>query len=324
MKRQITLGIAVAGITLAAHAQTERDLDSHEHGAATLNIALDANTVLVELESPWNNILGFEHTPSSEEQKNQYADALTLLDKPDQLFSFSGTDCTVSDIYLEDTLADSDHDDHDKDDDHDDDHDEHHDDHDKDGDHDEHHDDHDKDGDHDEHHDDHDKDGDHGEHDEHDHDETAGKHSGVLVAYSFECADAKQLSTINVDLFKSWSGFEKIAVQYIGPGGQASTTLDSDNSQIDVTPIRRLLEVRGSSCKVHLARARQRFSVSLRQFYHRKRDLLLLMAKTSNHFEAGNETNFELIELVSFFSNSICFLSYRFATMFNCRVDFQS
>jgi len=164
------LAVAAASVSTIVAAQTERDLDSHEHGAASMNIALDDGTVFLELDTPWNNLVGFEHAPGNDEQQAMVDNALAQLNEPSGLFSFEGTSCTVADIDLENGLASADsHDDH-----HDDEHahgDEKHDDHDDDAHGDEEHDDHDDDAHGDEKHDDHDDDA-HGDekHDDHDDD----------------------------------------------------------------------------------------------------------------------------------------------------------
>ena len=79
----------------------------------------------------------------------------------------------------------------------------------------------------------------HGDHDEH-HDDHAGDsdtHAGVFVAYVFTCDDVSKLDAISVNLMQRWSGFEEIAVQMIGPGGQALGTLNAQQSRLDLAQI---------------------------------------------------------------------------------------
>jgi len=259
MRLTTSLALLTASISTLAStqtiAQTERELGSHEHGSAFLNIAVDDNQVFLELETPWDNLVGFEHAPSTDEQHELVDNAMALLNKPEQLFSLDGGGCTVHDAIVESGLASGDdhHDEHG--DDHDKEEDEHHDDdahgddHDKEED--EHHDDdahgdeHDKEE--DEHHDDdahgdeHDKeedehhDGDaHGDHDDHGDEET---HAEVLATYTFDCTDVNQLSAINVTFLEQWSGFEDLDVQLIGPGGQAALELGQSESLVDITQV---------------------------------------------------------------------------------------
>jgi len=115
---------AAAGISTTLIAQTERELGSHEHGSATMNVALDQGAVLIELESPWNNLVGFEHAPNTEQQHALVDDAMASLNQSDQLFAFNGAECISTGIDLDSSLAEGDHDDHkDEHDDHEDGHD---------------------------------------------------------------------------------------------------------------------------------------------------------------------------------------------------------
>ena len=228
MKR-INLSAAISACLVASFAtpvlaQTERDLDSHEHGAASMNVAIDGSTVFIELESPWNNLVGFEHEPSTEEQHELVDNALAKLNEAKSLFGFNGTECSLLVASIENGLGEDDHDDHD---DHDDEHaskDDHDDDHD---DHDDEHADKDDHEDHDDEHADHDDHGDEGE-----------VHSSVAAFYSFECGDSKKLESIDVKILSVWSGFEELDVQLIGPSGQGAAELTADATQIDLTGIR--------------------------------------------------------------------------------------
>ena len=242
---KIALAVAAVSISSSIVAQTERDLGSHEHGAALLNIAIESNSVVIELETPWNNIVGFEHAPSTDDQKALVEDALAKLNQPADLFKFQSSECSVAEVMVESTLEDEHHDDHDDEhteghDDHDDDHKDGHDDHDDDhaeGHDDDHDDDH-KDG-HDDDHDDEHKDGhddhddDHAEgHDDHEGEET---HSEVLATYSFDCNG--QATGIDVKVFEIWSGFEELDVQMIGPGGTGSAEISASQSLLDVSGV---------------------------------------------------------------------------------------
>ena len=212
------LAVAAASVSTIVAAQTERDLDSHEHGAASMNIALDDGTVFLELDTPWNNLVGFEHAPGNDEQQAMVDNALAQLNEPSGLFSFEGTSCTVADIDLENGLASADS------------HDDHHDDEHAHGD--DKHDDHDDDAHGDDKHDDHDDDA-HGDHDDHD----ESTHSSLLATYSFNCDNVAQLSAIDVKLLALWSGFEELDVQLIGPSGQAQEELTPGNSRLDISQV---------------------------------------------------------------------------------------
>lgn len=54
-------------------------LGAHVHGAATLTLVLEGNELQVALQSAAYNIVGFEHAPTSTEQKQEVALALDNL-----------------------------------------------------------------------------------------------------------------------------------------------------------------------------------------------------------------------------------------------------
>lgn len=216
---KLTLIVALATcLPLTVLAQTERDLGSHEHGAALLNVAIDGDELFLELESPWDNLIGFEHTPETEEQHQLFDAAMALLESPGKLFTLTGGNCSLTNSAIESGLSEEDgHADHD--DDHDDDHKEH----------DDHDDDHKE-------HDDHDDE--HAEHDDHDDHADEGTHSELVASYVFSCSSMSDLNAIDVNFLQEWSGFEVLDAQMIGPKGQALQELTSGNISLNLGAIK--------------------------------------------------------------------------------------
>ncbi len=70
-----------------------RHQDAHIHGSAGLTLVLAGNVLEAVLESPAANIVGFEHRPSTPDQRNAVDHAQSILESPQALFSFVGTDC---------------------------------------------------------------------------------------------------------------------------------------------------------------------------------------------------------------------------------------
>ena len=225
MKKFLTVTAASVLQTTLAYAQTERELESHVHGEATLNVAVVDSSVLIELNTPWNNLVGFEHSPQTAEQEKLVDEALVSLRDPATLLSFSGGDCSLQDVDIANAMADEHHDEHD--DDHKDGHDDDH----KDG-----HDDDHKDGHDDDHKDDHDDDHKDGHDDDHA-DDHSSEHSAVLVSYSFECANISTLKAIELTLFSVWSGFESLSTQLVGPGGQTLAELTKTNTVLNIEQV---------------------------------------------------------------------------------------
>ncbi|MFD0981541.1 DUF2796 domain-containing protein [Tropicimonas aquimaris] len=85
------LRILIAGALIcaapAAIAQ-QRQLDAHEHGAGTLDLARFGNIVEFELRAPGADIVGFEHAATSEENKQAVAAAIDLLSAPETILAF--------------------------------------------------------------------------------------------------------------------------------------------------------------------------------------------------------------------------------------------
>jgi hypothetical protein len=86
------LGCAVAGLAFlawssSADAQAERrQLGAHQHGHGSMNIAIDGQRVVIELDAPGADILGFEHAPKTAAEKAAADRALATLRDPLALF----------------------------------------------------------------------------------------------------------------------------------------------------------------------------------------------------------------------------------------------
>ncbi|UUX49779.1 DUF2796 domain-containing protein [Nisaea acidiphila] len=86
----------------AVHASETRSAHAHEHGHGTLNIAFEDNRVLMELEIPGADIVGFEHEPKSDSDKAAVEAAEEKLKNGVALFRFDGTACRFEEAHLED------------------------------------------------------------------------------------------------------------------------------------------------------------------------------------------------------------------------------
>ncbi|WP_051304682.1 ZrgA family zinc uptake protein [Chitinilyticum litopenaei] len=81
--------IACIAISSQVYAGKPHQHAAHQHGVATLDVASDGTTLHIALDSPADNLLGFEHAPKTPAQKaeleqlgKQLARATTLLDIP--------------------------------------------------------------------------------------------------------------------------------------------------------------------------------------------------------------------------------------------------
>lgn len=106
----LILACAGAGPTAA-----ETSPGAHEHGAAEVELAVEGSDVLVNFASPLYNLVGFEHAPRDEKDREAVAAARVLLDDPGNLVSLpADAACAVVelDVHWEAASADE-HDDHD-------------------------------------------------------------------------------------------------------------------------------------------------------------------------------------------------------------------
>jgi hypothetical protein len=72
---------------LAATAAIAHGPGPHVHGFATLTVAVDGNTLTLDLESPLDNLLGFEHLPRTENEKGAVRAMAQRLNRVDSLFA---------------------------------------------------------------------------------------------------------------------------------------------------------------------------------------------------------------------------------------------
>jgi hypothetical protein len=59
----------------------------HVHGVATLTVAVDGSTLTLALESPLDNLLGFEHLPRTEKERGAVREMAERLNRAESLFA---------------------------------------------------------------------------------------------------------------------------------------------------------------------------------------------------------------------------------------------
>ncbi len=89
-----------------AHAHEEHaSLDAHEHGVASLHVALDGQTLEIQLQSPAVNLVGVEHEAKSDADKAKVAAARQHLEQPQALFALPiEAKCALQDSELDSPL----------------------------------------------------------------------------------------------------------------------------------------------------------------------------------------------------------------------------
>lgn len=76
----------LSALVLACAAGSALAADAHVHGQARLTVALDGANLTLALESPLDNLLGFEHMPRTAKDKAAVDRMAKLLNRPGELF----------------------------------------------------------------------------------------------------------------------------------------------------------------------------------------------------------------------------------------------
>ncbi|WP_221796058.1 ZrgA family zinc uptake protein [Oceanobacter mangrovi] len=198
------MGLALLSLPLLAESTVAA---AHEHGVADLTVALADNQLLIQLDSPMANLVGFEGPADSPQRQQAVAGLQAKLQSP--LLAVTGCQQVSLEAPLPAALMASDdhgHEEHA-------DHEEH--DHDEHGDHEEH--------DHEEHadHDDHD-------HDEHDHEEHQhDAHMDLEASWTFQCQAGVPV-VLHSRLFDSFPGISSMRVQWLTDSRQGAETWQQD------------------------------------------------------------------------------------------------
>lgn len=185
--------------------------DPHEHGAATLNVVLENDTLSMEFVSPAVNLVGFEYEPSSKEEMQAVEDALVQLEDASTLFATAdAASCELTSAETEHVMTDEEghegeeHSEGEAQD--------------------------------EEESEEHSESGaeEHAEGEEHDEEEGA-QHSEFHATYTFTCAQPDSLSSVALnELFALYPSIEDLDVQYVLPSGQGAAEL-SPTSNTELT-----------------------------------------------------------------------------------------
>ncbi len=98
MKPSLLVTAAALALALAAPARAGKP---HEHGAAQLDVALDGTTLSLGLETPLDDLIGFERTPRTEAEKRAAATAIATLRAADALFAIDpAAGCKATSVEL--------------------------------------------------------------------------------------------------------------------------------------------------------------------------------------------------------------------------------
>ena len=95
----VFLGAAAAAGALAA--------PPHVHGVATLDVVVSADTLQLSLDSPLDNLVGFEHAPADAKQLQAIREMARRFSQPESLFAPSAAArCVVKSVQLSSPVID--------------------------------------------------------------------------------------------------------------------------------------------------------------------------------------------------------------------------
>ena len=75
----LLLGTIISIQAKEGHHHKKRHHKAHEHGSGKLNLVTENNNLIIEIEAPANDIVGFEHKPKTKSQKEKINSAVNIL-----------------------------------------------------------------------------------------------------------------------------------------------------------------------------------------------------------------------------------------------------
>ncbi|MBL8378373.1 MAG: DUF2796 domain-containing protein [Burkholderiales bacterium] len=95
------LAVVFAALLVAAAALPAQAGKGHVHGLATLKVAVDGETLTLTLESPLDNLLGFERAPRDDAERRAVATMAERLRNPEKmLLPAAAARCTLAEVRL--------------------------------------------------------------------------------------------------------------------------------------------------------------------------------------------------------------------------------
>lgn len=99
-QRRRTLGTALAAVLALTAAATAHAEPAHEHGALALSLAVEGEGFSLDLESPLDNLLGFEHAPRTERQRQTVRAMAQKLRSGTLFVANAEAGCRLSEVSL--------------------------------------------------------------------------------------------------------------------------------------------------------------------------------------------------------------------------------
>jgi Protein of unknown function (DUF2796) len=101
MQNRIQLALA---LLLAAPLGTLAQGHAHVHGVAKMDIAVETKKITISLETPLDNLVGFERAPRTDSERQRANEAVARLRAGDALFKFDpAAACRMTSVELSST-----------------------------------------------------------------------------------------------------------------------------------------------------------------------------------------------------------------------------
>jgi hypothetical protein len=104
-----TLFAGFCSLALLCLPATAHEPGPHVHGAAELQVVIDGPVLEISLETPLDNVLGFEHVPKTDKQRAAVRSMAARLRQAQTLFvPQAEAQCSLSSVQLESTVLSAD------------------------------------------------------------------------------------------------------------------------------------------------------------------------------------------------------------------------
>jgi len=99
-RRVLSLAL-IPALVIAANTPALAQQHAHSHGRLSLNAAVDALSITIQMEVPLDNFLGFERAPRTDAERRLVADMVARLNAADKLFlPDPKAECVLSKVSL--------------------------------------------------------------------------------------------------------------------------------------------------------------------------------------------------------------------------------
>lgn len=98
---KVLLTLALAAVAAAVMPATAAGSQAHEHGVAQLDVVVEPERVVFDLDTPLDNVVGFERAPRTDAERERVKAVLARLRDAAALFRIdAAAGCTVSKVEL--------------------------------------------------------------------------------------------------------------------------------------------------------------------------------------------------------------------------------